>query len=139
MNLFGAIYFSVDRQTTRPYTLGMTFIDALRQELHQVEGELEKDPKFRRAKRIRELLAEYEGIRSVPVAAGQGAGKFAQIKQELTQLLQVTSSLHRKDLLDHLVKAGLMGHESDPMASLAHYLSTSGHFKSVGNGYWSLK
>jgi hypothetical protein len=114
----------------------MSFTDALRLELKQIEAELEKDPRFRRATRIRELLAEYEG----PSRELGGPGKYDSIKQELFKLIKAQGGpVHRKILLDQLIKLGLMGREKDPMASLAHYLSTSGFFVSNNNGSWSLK
>ena len=123
----------------------MSFIAALKLELQQIEAQLAKDPAFRRAARIRELLADYEGVeaatevRATPRQPISKGTKFQRIRDELTRLMTTHGSVHRKVLLDQLVAAGLMGSEKDPMASLAHFLTTSGYFKNDGAGNWSLK
>ena len=62
------------------------------------------------------------------------------MKAEITALLQQRGTIHRKEILSHLTAAGLMGHEKDPMASLAAYLSDwRDSFDPDGGGNWSLK
>lgn len=113
----------------------------MRLELQQIEAELEKDPRFRRAKAIRGLLADYEGAAALspsPMPAITPGTKYQAIKKQLDKLM-AGGRRHRGEMLNHLKSQGLMGHEKDPMASLAHYLTTSGFYKSVGDGYWTLK
>lgn len=118
----------------------MSFVTALKLELQQIEADLHNDPRFRRAQRIRELLADYEGKADLrAVISGPTPGKFERIRVELNRLMKDGGYIHRKALLDHLLALGLMGTEKNPMASLAHYLTTSGHYKNNNNGSWALK
>jgi hypothetical protein len=125
-------------------------IAALQQELAQLE---------RKATRIRELLADYadqaqpqalaaqsqmvaaQGSMPLPLReAGPRPSKKALIKNEIEQLLLSKGPTHRKEILAILEFRGLMGHEKDPMASLAAYLSAfSDNFVNDGSGTWSIR
>jgi hypothetical protein len=124
-------------------------IAALQQELAQLE---------RKATRIRELLADYVGEAKPQALATQPKAMSAQtspirfqsgipvprskkalIKDEIEQLL-LSGPTHRKKILEVLESKGLMGHEKDPMASLAAYLSAfSDNFINDGSGTWSIR
>jgi hypothetical protein len=58
---------------------------------------------------------------------------------EIEQLLS-EGPMHRKKILAILQSKGLMGHEKNPMASLAAYLSDfSDNFVNDGSGTWSIR
>jgi hypothetical protein len=126
-------------------------VTALQQELAQLEAELKADPRYRKATRIRELLADYIGqaqpqtvsAQTSPIRIHRGIGlprsKKALIKVEVEQLL-LSGPTHRKKILEVLESKGLMGHEKDPMASLAAYLTAfSDNFVNNGSGTWSIR
>ena len=135
-------------------------VTVLQQELIQLEVELKNDPRYRKATRIRELLADYQAhprglaaqSSAVPVSPpppaapppmrepGPRLSKKALIKNEIEQLLLYEGPTHRKKILEILQSKGLMGHEKDPMASLAAYLSAfSDNFVNNGTGTWSVR
>jgi hypothetical protein len=65
--------------------------------------------------------------------------KKVRMIQTIEGLLSLRGSVHRKEILSHLVNAGLMGHERDPMAHLAAFLSGErDKFASDGRGNFSL-
>jgi hypothetical protein len=65
--------------------------------------------------------------------------KATRIHAAITDLLTNEGSTHRKEILNKLIKLGLMGNEKDPMASLAAYLSGwKDAFTFDGKGNWSL-
>ena len=66
--------------------------------------------------------------------------KGLRVIREVSNLLQLHGSLHRRRILDHLIEAGVLGHEKDPLASLAAYLSENKHmFLSDGQGNFFLR
>ena len=133
-------------------------VTALQQELAQLEAELNADPRYRKATRIRELLADYLGQEQPQALARQPQAVSAQtspiriltgipvprskkalVKNEIEQLLS-EGPTHRKKILEVLESKGLMGHEKNPMASLAAYLSAfSDNFINDGFGTWSIR
>ena len=59
--------------------------------------------------------------------------------QAIQSLLSLRGTVHRKEILTHLQNAGLMGHERDPMAHLAAFLSGErDKFVSDGRGNFTL-
>ena len=65
--------------------------------------------------------------------------KEERIKSELISIFNGHGPQHRTKLLEHLKAMGLMGHEKDPMASLAAYLSGWKEiFAFDGKGVWGL-
>lgn len=121
-------------------------IETLHAELAGLEAELSADVRYLKAQRIRELLALYEDRPETPVQAkaqptkgvksprGQTLNGFwankserdskkRQIRAKVEQLLTERPVVHRGELLEALKAANLMGHEKNPMASLAAYLS----------------
>ena len=86
-------------------------------ELAQLETELKADPRYRKATRIRELLADYIDQAPQPLAAqsravpapppppptmretGPRPSKKALIKNEIDQLLHSEGPMHRKKIL----------------------------------------
>ena len=75
----------------------------------------------------------------VKPASEGGETKKEKIRTELTALLANGVSKTRVEILEHLKSAGIMGHEHNPAANLAAYLS---HWKdlvkSQGDGKWAL-
>jgi hypothetical protein len=66
--------------------------------------------------------------------------KKAQMTRSIEGLLGLRGSVHRAEILAHLQKAGIMGHESDPMAHLAAFLSGErDKFASDGRGNFTLR
>jgi hypothetical protein len=139
------------RRTSLPMS---DMINALRRELSQLEAELRSDPRFVKVQKIKDLLAEYEpsqgkvifsatsvnaGRTAESAANARSASKAARIKAAIMILLNTKGSVHRTDILQHLVDNGLMGSEKIPLRSLAAYLSEwRADFKSDGNGNFSL-
>lgn len=124
------------------------FISSLKAEIAQLEDELRDDPRQRKLMRLREALAEYEPAKRFVLTTegmirGSGpppASKGNKIKAEITALLQQHGHVHRKEILRHLIDAGLMGHEKNAMGSLAAYGSSWNNiFAFDGTGNWSLK
>jgi hypothetical protein len=69
-----------------------------------------------------------------------GGTKQARMEREIAALLKMRGTVHRADLLAHLVNAGIMGHERDPLAHLAAFLSKKRErFASNGMGVFSLR
>jgi hypothetical protein len=132
--------------------MNANFVSALKAEIAQLEDELQSDPRQRKLARLRDALGEYEPVNNalqaqpspplrvltrIPIPPKSKGGK---IKAEITALLQQRGAVHRKEILRHLTAAGLMGHEKDPMASLAAYFSGwRDIFEPDGSGNWSLK
>lgn len=66
--------------------------------------------------------------------------KTARMVSSITELLRLRGAVHRKVLLDRLMSDGIMGHERDPMAHLAAFLSShKDQFASDGRGIFSLR
>jgi hypothetical protein len=66
--------------------------------------------------------------------------KKVRMIQTIEGLLSLRGSVHRKEILTHLQNAGLMGHERNPMAHLAAFLSGErDKFASDGRGNFTLK
>jgi len=128
------------------------FVSALKAEITELEAELRDDPRQRKLARLRAALAEYEPA-GAPHQAQLAAGSFDvsatiatlrtkgdKVQAEITALLRQRGAVHRREILNHLTTVGLMGHEKDPMASLAAYLSNWNNiFAPDGGGNWSLK
>jgi len=162
--LVRSIDLTLTEITSRPYKGVMTsnFVSSLKAEITELEAELRDDPRQRKLARLRAALAEYEPV-AMTLASGSssgGGGSFGlsasggsssfvasttmrtkgdKIKAEITALLQQRAAVHRKEILSHLTTVGLMGHEKDPMASLAAYFSGwRDIFGPDGRGNWSL-
>jgi hypothetical protein len=125
------------------------FVSALKTEIAQLEDELRSDPRHRKLARLRETLAEYEpaamiassnSLLRISISDAPPRTKADKVKAEITALLQQRGTAHRKEILNRLTAVGLMGHEKDPMASLAAYFSGwRDIFDADGSGNWSLK
>lgn len=130
------------------------FLSALKAEIAALDAEIRADPRHRKLQRLRDTLDEYEPQRAPEVHQGiVGLGgngslvanatvltKEERVRAEVTRLCQQHGTLHRKDILKHLMTAGLMGTEKDPLQALAIYLSNwKDEFDFDGNGNWSLR
>jgi hypothetical protein len=92
-----------------------------------------------------EVVVEAE---AAPAAQGQGTQfppayralpKKVRMERAIENLLSLRGSVHRKEILTHLQNTGLMGHERDPMANLAAFLSGErDKFASDGRGNFTL-
>jgi hypothetical protein len=77
---------------------------------------------------------------NLPPVPGKQPTKIERVKKEIRDLLEQKGISHRKAILAHLTARGVMGHEKDPMAALAAYLSGfKDDFVFDGNGNYSLK
>jgi hypothetical protein len=132
-------------------------VPTLSRELEQLELELDKNPLYRRAKLLRELIAGYAeqspgtlpqqvmvAPRSVPPTAPPpndgSSSKKAMVKREIDRLLRAEGPTHRNRILEVLIAKKLMGAEKDPMQALAVYLSGfSNDFVSEGQGIWNVR
>jgi hypothetical protein len=142
----------------------MSIVPALKAEIADVEADIRAnpDPRVRKLQRLRETLAEYEPapvdrqamLASLPRTNGNGSispaeplaaapsamSKAARIKLHIAKILTEKGSVHRKDLLDSLLAAKIMGNEADPMQALAIFLSSQREiFQSDGSGHFSLR
>jgi hypothetical protein len=140
------------------------FTMALERELHRLEGELERDPRFRRIKQLQQLLVDYRttgngsmeapAMPTPPASTPSGPpvafppprrrrvhlSKGASVHMAVQDMLAKHGTLHRAEILKSLVEQRLMGHEKNPMASLAAYLSDwKSDFAPDGHGNFTLK
>jgi hypothetical protein len=137
-------------------------IQSLIKERSQLERELREDPRHQKIEAIDDLLDLYgvdavKGAEVPTVADDKGseegkqeqkhgelngkkpATKAERIQSEIVRLLKQAPNTHRKEILSHLTQCGLMGHEKDPMQSLAIFLSThKQYFAGDGTGRFSL-
>jgi hypothetical protein len=82
----------------------------------------------------------FKGEGALSVDAQVVESKQSKIEREVTALLRMRGTVHRADLLAHLTNAGIMGHESNPLAHLAAFLSKKrDKFASDGQGRFSLR
>jgi hypothetical protein len=130
----------------------VAFITALKAEIAEIEAELRADPRHRKLAKLRETLAIYEPVPTTQqaphqlTAAGLVVGnglartKEDRIRAELTAFFKKDGPQHRSIILEHLKQKDMMGHEKDPMASLAAYLSGwKDVFGFDGKGTWGLR
>jgi hypothetical protein len=138
------------------------FTAVLKAEITDLETDIRErpDPRVRKLQRLRETLAEYEpppqsnSRPSVPQTNGNGTvleplpaasglvamSKSSRMILEITKLLRQRETVHRKELLDHLIAHGIMGKEKDPMQALAIFLSSHrDQFGFDGAGNYSLR
>lgn len=144
--------------------MNQTLIDALLSEFGEVSADLRKNPDPRQVKldKIAALLTTYgvtpPNAMSVAVATNNGnvmvnppfvqppaadakpTTKRERVRAALSEFLKQRGLAHRNTILDYLVDAGVMGHEKDPLQSLASYLSESKDlFAFDGKGNWYLR
>lgn len=66
--------------------------------------------------------------------------KKARMFREIDNLLLAHGSYHRRKILDHLVRVGVMGHEKDPMVHLSIFLTSHrDRYVSDGAGNYRLR
>lgn len=131
----------------------MKLIENLLREKEQLEKDIREnpDPRVQKLTKVEELIAVYapssarKPLRILPRPGtsnenqGRPKSKASRIRSEVTELLANQGATHRKAILNHLVAKELMGHEKNPMASLAAYLSEwRKDFVSDGDGNFSL-
>lgn len=130
----------------------MTSVTAtLKAELDRLEAEVRADPRHQKIEHLRALLRMYEVELSQPIqrlanpdrvvsaVSFREGSKRAKMKDAITDFLKERGAAHRSEILKHLTAQGIMGHEKDPMQSLAGYLSEAkAIFAFDGNGNWSL-
>jgi hypothetical protein len=129
--------------------MSINFAAAIKTEIAELEAEFRADPRYSKLQYLRQLLALYEpgpARQSAPGGNGAAHADAAATKEERIRLeLRVWmrtqgGTVHRLAALQHLLDRGLMGHEKDPMANLAAYMSHwKDEFASDGAGNWSLR
>jgi hypothetical protein len=128
------------------------------------------DPRVRKLQHLRATLAEYEpvpastqsgfaavefapvqssvpnlprsnGNGSFPAVAGPAAAtKAARMKGYIDGVLHSAGKVHRKELLEGLITAKIMGSEKNPMQALAIFLSSHrDDYEFDGHGNYSLR
>ena len=138
-------------------------VERLRAEIEKLQVRLSHS--FEKADTIKKLLAFYASdpdnttqvelfanvpapnvsLNDVPdrshVRESDGVGsKAARVKAETSTLLRERGSVHRAKILEHLIGLGIMGHEKNPIASLAAYLSDNRTvFVTDGKGTFALR
>ena len=71
---------------------------------------------------------------------GRTDTKKARLLREITAILSLRGTVHRKQILDHLIDKKIMGQETKPLDSLGIFLSThKDRFMSVGGGNFRLR
>lgn len=139
-------------------------VTSLRAELTALEDEVRKDPRLLKIERIRSLLELYKQEASDPapqvypphpqpqaveaetvlptlsVPGKRERSKASRVREHIWSVLDRNGPTHRTRILEDLARAGLMGQEKDPVASLAAYLSNwRDEFASDGKGNFSLR
>jgi hypothetical protein len=99
--------------------------------------------------RMLEAEASIDNVHTVPRASAQFAGpealekkptKSDRMETEVASLLSLRGPTHRKDIAAHLIDKEIMGHEKDPLAHLAAFLSSKKDlFESDGRGVFTLR
>jgi hypothetical protein len=138
-------------------------VNALLAEYGEIAADVSQnpDPRLVKLERITALLSTY-GI-SAPATdniAGRSVGpekvpefvtphapkegkvptKRDRVRDEAAGLMRRLGRVHRNAVLDRLIELKIMGHEKDPLASLAAYLSESRDiFATDGKGAWYLR
>jgi len=138
-------------------------LKTLRHELADLEAQLRLDPRVEKIERIKALLNSY-GAETMPeTASGQtltpavtrsirrhaaksrrrktsgGNTKDKRVKEVVLAYLAARGPQHRKDILNEVVRAGLMGSEKDPLQGLAIYLSRwKNEIAGLGGGRYQL-
>jgi hypothetical protein len=131
------------------------FTNAMRRELNDLEEALRADPRHEKIKRLRELLTFYEPSqtahltrrppvhatnRFAPKPTGGAPSKTKAMEVAIATLLTAKVQAHRTAILQHLVDAGIMGHEKNPTAHLAAFMSDRRHlYESDGKGNFHLR
>lgn len=119
----------------------------LKAELASLQRELERDPRFRRMRKIADLLADYEpppSLTAAPVVLGskeRPTTKAAKIRQAIKALMEERGVVSRGELLEHLKAKDLLGiKEARPLKTLGTYLFKGKDiWTNDGKGNWSLK
>lgn len=113
------------------------FPEVLKAEIAGLEKDIRDnpDPRHRKLARLRDTLAEYEPRKNEPPAKALGQpririllphsalSKSSRMLIQIEKLLSENERVHRKDILAHLIKAGIMGKEKNPLQALAIFLS----------------
>jgi len=139
-------------------------VPALKAEIAELEADLRAnpDPRVRKLQKLRDTLIEYEpkrniaqAVANIPQSNGNGAfhelpaalsaslsaaTKTVKMRLYIGNLLRQRGSVHRKELLESLIAARIMGSEKDPMQALAIFLSSHKElFEFDGSGNYKLR
>ena len=122
----------------------------LKAELAFLQRELERDPRFRRMRKIQDLLADYEppvdstvNLKAAPLVVGakeRPTTKAGKIRHEIRALMEERGVVSRGVILDHLKARGLLGvKEKRPLKTLGTYLFKGRDiWANDGKGNWHL-
>ena len=132
------------------------FVENLIRERRELDRALRADPRHKKIEKIDALLAEY-GEASTPISAPltpvhissqppervkaspRKENKVQLAKAAVIAYLGQGGAQHRKKIVEHLIHIGVMGHEKDPLQSLAIYLSRwKNEIVGVGEGNYDL-
>lgn len=138
----------IDAATSRGYAGSMVetvpLVSALSAELAEIERELRKDARYRRALLIRDLLESY-GASSVPTESGRrphpgGDGDDAgdPVRKEIADFLRTNGLSHKKVILKHLQARGHLTDVQNASKALGKRLWRMREVKSDGRGSYSL-
>jgi hypothetical protein len=128
----------------------------LKAELASLQRELERDPRFRRMRKIADLLADYEPPLSPPPASAptvhhltaapiigskeRSTSKAAKIRREIKALMEQHGIVSRRRILEHLLAKGILGKEQRPLKTVGTYLYKGRDiWANDGKGNWFLK
>jgi hypothetical protein len=121
-----------------------TIVAALKSELKQLQGELARDPRYKRIALIEQLLANYSSTALSDMVARMPTrgdpppdSKEGKAKKEVLAML-ASGPQPRTKLLEALTAKKIMGHEDYPIKSLGKFLGRWPEVKSDGKGTWSL-
>jgi hypothetical protein len=118
----------------------------LKAELASLQRELERDPRFRRMRKIADLLADYEPPISLTAASlvvgskERPTTKAGKIRQAIKAYMEQRGVVSRTELLEHLKAKGLLGiKEQRPLKTLGTYLFKGKDIWTTdGKGNWQL-
>ena len=123
------------------------FIDSLKAEIADLEGQLGADPRYRKIQTLRDALALYHVGATTPrqrLSAPPGARPFASgASAEITKAVEEILSGRRdptptRFILENLAERGVVVGGSRPMNSLSSVLSKSELFVPHGRSGWTL-
>ena len=124
------------------------FIEALKTEIADLEGQLAADPRYLKLREANRLLALYTQTRKrprdrSPAASGTrpfSSGVSAKILKAATELLEGRAEpMPTRDILIALVALGVDVGGAEPRNTLSSILSKSGVFVPHGRNGWTLK
>ena len=123
----------------------MDFLESLTAEIQALETELSQDTRYRRLLALRGIRKEYEPAPTEGAAGVPDGYKLVPLtKEERARyeardfLRQNENRVHRRKLMDHLVRKGIM-REDQSIEVISVYLTKWDEFESDGKGFVLLR